>query len=434
MIPNIDTKTTIKHLSRKIPGKVISKLIDIKKQKKDSITNKDLKKFSDKIYLKNISTSKLKEEISVYNRNNYNSLKWSEFKLLWNKDNNLIIWNHKWELELLEITLLNSRSILNYIKENDRNWEYDSYDLRNEIMHIDDSIKSFEVFTIGNIPTWKYEAKDYLKDEKNWLPKRINLQNKLYSKYYQEAVLLSDRIWNENPRVICIKWNTAVWKTYTLRKSNNQILQKYNILDINWKPTWALNPDLIKASIRNYDRSWDIDIKDVKMKHTISDCQAHIEWWIINDRIIRKLFEEKRSLVLDKRFVDIQSIQKTVTSRMWDNYSLTIIDIWWDFKDSLERTFKRDVLWNNAIVPYEKIEEWYIQTTTNREYVAKMRECNEYFLFYNWKLIAEAKKWDLVKHDFLIYNRLVHLEATEELDKLRNDYKDKINTKVKNWK
>jgi hypothetical protein len=353
---------------------------------------------------------------------------------LWKKDDNLIISDNKWNLELLEVTTINSRTILNYIKSNDCSWCFDSYDLRNEIMHIDHSVKSFDAFTKWDIPKWKYESKNYLTNKDNWLTKRVELHDMLYDKYYKEAIEMSERLWNNNPRVICMRWNTAVWKTYTLKHLDKNLLSKYPLIDNSWNPTWALNPDIIKSSIRNFDRSWNIEIVNEKMAHTITDCQAHIEWWIINDRIIRKLFEEKRSLVLDKRFVDKQSIEQTVLNRMWLDYSLTIIDIWWDFRDSLERAYNRDIYWNDPIVPYEQIEIWHVDITLNRDLIAKMKECNEYYLFYKWDIVAHSINWNLKRHDFLAYEKLITLETKSEINKLRKEFKDKITDKVLNWR
>ncbi len=433
MFKKVDTSIQKKPSGGK-PWKVLSALKKIKDPKRKSFTNHELKRILDEKYLKVATVPQIKEDIKSYNKIYNWTLKWSEFNLLWQKDNCLITADNKWNLELFEITKINSRSVLNYIKENDSNWEFDSYDIRNELMHLDDSVKSFEAFTKWEIPKEKYEAKDYLKNSENWLDKRVELHNQLFDKYHTEAIQMSDRIGSWSPRVICMKWNTAVGKTYTLRHIKYDILKKYPLLDEEWQPSWALNPDLLKSAIRNYDRSWSIEIVDKKMKHTISDCQSHIEGWIVNDRIIRKLFEEKKSIVLDKRFVDEQSIQKTVTNRMWDDYKLTIIDIWWDLKDSLERAYRRDVLSNKPIVPYEQIEDWYIKTTTNRDKIARMKQCDEYFLFYKWKLIAQAMNWDLVRHDYYTYDNLVRIKAQEDLKNLRSEFKEKINNKVKNWK
>lgn len=423
------------NISGKKPWKVLSSIKKIDKPiKKHWDFSFRLDKILKKINTEDINTRQIKISIKELNEDFPNSHRWKEFNIIWKKKWNILIVNNKWNFKLLEITKINSRSVLNDIKKNDCSWVFDSYDIRNSIMHIDDSVKSFEAFTKWIIPSWKYEAKDYLKDTNNWLKKRVELHNLLYNKYYDDASKMSNRLWNTNPKVILMRGNTAVWKTYTLKKMDKAILNKYPLLDKQWEPTGALNPDLIKQSIREFDRSWTVNLSNIRKQHTISDCQSHVEWSIINDRIIRKLFEEKKSLVLDKRFIDTDSIQQTVIKRMDKKYKLIIIDVWWKLKDSLKRSLKRDTYSNDPIVPYEPIEDWYIKVTTNRNDVAHMKECDEYYLFYNQKLIATSLNWKLVRNDFLIYNNLVKLDTKEQLNYLRDEYRKKINKKTKNWK
>lgn len=321
----------------------------------------------------------------------------------------------------------NAISHLEVIKSFDPDWTI-SLDVRKEMLYRYEQMTTAQVFTKYPLPTTRNAQKDFVADSNNWIPERVKFQNELLNSFYSNALNLSEALWSNPPVVVFMRWNTASWKTTALKEWVEELWDTANSIIDN--PNWILNPDSIKYAIRESDI--------VDWKHTICDEQTYLEWSMLAKRLQERLLTEQRSLVIDKRFDDTVSVSSLIEKTPW--YRRIMIDVDRDIHHSTQSVLNRDVLWEDPVVPFDHIEEWYRWIRENRYETASFEWITEYYWYRNtfdgnsWDMILVAtwRKWTIdvldedIREDMSSINWL-------HIDEARS-YRLQIEDKITNWR
>lgn len=179
------------------------------------------------------------------------------------------------------------------------------------------------------------------------------------------------------PVMILTRGNSGSGKTWILQNGEHPTLKKLNLktyLSANGE-AGIINPDTIKALIQKQDGS--------------SSSEAHEEGSEISTRVTEAALKRGLNVIVDKRFLWVDSVKKTVGEAKARGYRVIMFDIDAPLDTSIIRIGSREIGGSSPNVPFDPIEEGFVQARANRLAIATDASIDEYNLFGNGKLVAQ---------------------------------------------
>lgn len=210
---------------------------------------------------------------------------------------------------------------------------------------------------------------------------RETLQNQWIENSLNQVEILSRFIQKQSqytqPVLILTRGNSGSGKTWILQNGEIEFLKKLNLTAHFEKhgEDGIINPDTVKTWIQVHDNS--------------SSQEAHEEGSMISKIVISKAIEAQMNMIVDKRFLTLDSILPLVTKAKNNNYRVLVIDVDAPIETSLFRVASRTLGGPSPSVPYDPIEEGFVEARANRLQIAYEPLIDEYRLFSAGQMIAE---------------------------------------------
>jgi hypothetical protein len=338
--------------------------------------------------------------VTEYNKNNPDSLKGQEFRLMRSDGETMFVVNERGSLEALSVNKENAREILAQIKTKDELLKGKSYELRKAILEKSEGgIVTHEAYTYGDVP--QGNALDaYLDNPENWVAERRALHEQIVTEEYGKAAALSERLNDEEPTIYALRGNTAAGKTTAVR--NNEIFAK--ALDAKGQPSGAINPDTYKGELKSTEA--------VEGRQAVGHQQTHEEGSMLARKISEKITNSESSMVIDKRMNKEKNITELINTAEKSGKKIKILDVDVPFEVSLVRVLGREVGGEDPTVPFGAVAEGFEGVRKNRasllEKVANDPKIKDYVL-----MVAD-EKGNSVKVAEKIDGKLVILEGRED--------------------
>ncbi|MSU56560.1 MAG: hypothetical protein EXS51_04645 [Candidatus Taylorbacteria bacterium] len=350
--------------------------------------------------LSNLSGEEAVAFVAEYNKNNPDSLKGQELRLMRADGEKMFVVNERGSLEEISVTKENAKEMLLGIKAKDELLKGKSYELRKAILERSEGgIVTHEAYTYGEVPQGN-ALDSFLDNPENWVTERRALHEQIVSEEYGKAAALSERLDDPEPTIYALRGNTAAGKTTAIR--NNEIFSK--ALDAKGQPSGAINPDTYKGELKSTEA--------VEGRQTVGHQQTHEEGSMLARKISEKITKSESSMVIDKRMNKEKNITELIKTAEESGKKIKILDVDVPFEVSLVRVLGREIGGEDPTVPFGAVAEGFEGVRKNRasllEQVANDPKIKDYVL-----MVAD-EKGSSVKVAEKIDGKLVILEGQEE--------------------
>jgi len=338
--------------------------------------------------------------VAEYNKNNPDSLKSQELRLIRADEGTMFVVNEHGSIEKMSVTKENAKEMLIGIKARDEILKGKSYELRKAILERSDGIiMTHEAYTYGETPQGN-TLDSFLDNPENWVTERRALHEQIVNEEYRKAVALSERLDDPEPTIYALRGNTAAGKTTAVR--NNEIFSK--ALDAKGQPSGAINPDTYKGGLRSAEA--------VEGRQIVGHQQTHEEGSMLARKISEKITKSESSMVIDKRMNKEKNITELIKTAEGNGKKIKILDVDVPLEVSLVRVLGREIGGEDPTVPFGAVVEGFEGVRKNRasllEQVANDPKIKDYVL-----MVAD-EKGNSVKVAEKVDGKLVILKGQED--------------------
>ncbi len=324
----------------------------------------------------------------------------------------------------------NAPDVLTVVLEYDPGRE--AFDLRRLCLHNSRTIGTVQAYTGSDMPDSKAEMKKYVRVPKNWAPRRARDQERLLGEEMAKADVVAKRMFEANPQptVLMMRGNSGAGKTYALQNSKDEAIRDLNVTEMGAKgdPEGLLNPDDIKYRLLH-------ELENDK----VSSNQTHSEGSMLTETIVDRMFADKKSFVLDKRFGLAHEVHGEVASRAKQlGYRIVMIDLDASIDTSCKRVYGRDIGGKAPNVPFKAVAAGFQEIRGDRAKIkdlAELEMIDDYLLFKSdgpkqGTLVAEkraGKKW--IIHDHALWKEAT-VASDVEILAAEAEWKQKLDEKA----
>ena len=309
-----------------------------------------------------LSADEFSLDNTIYFINKYSDKKYLKlllFQPLKVSEKYLVFINTLAEVEVTSTDTVNLKKVLNQIKiyDNDgHRHKTPSLALRSVLLSISKSeLKSHDVFTNFNTDNLdKTTLRSLLKDEKNWINERIEIQKELTDYFYKSAEALSRKIVHSKKiekGLYCVRGSVASGKSSFIRSFLRQNIKTLESVD------GVLNTDAVKKKL--------ILNTSNLTGHAFSGYLFHEEASIIGEKVLELVKKSNLVYVIDKRMQATSDLDELLLDAGQRKLPVTIFDLKVDFITSALRVLERTGVYPSDPTPdflalyksYKDIEE-----------------------------------------------------------------------------
>jgi len=271
----------------------------------------------------------------------------------------LVFINTSAEVEVISADTVSLKKLLNKIKiynNNSHQHKTPSLALRSVLLSISKSeLKSHDVYT--NFSTDgldKTSLRSLLKDEKNWINERIEIQKELIDYFYKNAEALSRKIVHSKKiekAIYCVRGSVASGKSSFIGSFLRQNIKTLENVE------GVLNTDAVKRKLV-------LNASNLT-GHAFAGYLFHEEASIIGEKVLELVKKSNLVYVIDKRMQAVSDLDELLLDAGKRKLPVTIFDLKVDFITSALRVLERTGVYPSDPTPdflalyksYKDIEE-----------------------------------------------------------------------------
>jgi len=261
----------------------------------------------------------------------------------------------------------------------------------------------------------------------HWLPERGEMHQSIVMPIVRQDVYkLSEGLDKSDmrkkvgkPILLLTRGNSGSGKSYILKNGKEDVFEDLGIGRlIQESPDGAVNPDNIKRIIQE-------DIEEGK----VSSQQIHEEGSILAKELIKDLFNEGHSFVIDKRFGTLSSLEGVAKKAKDRGYHVIVVDVDADVAVSSFRVGKRETGGESPNLPFMPILDGFEEARTHRQSIAESNVVDEYYSYSSGESVASRSKSDsgLVISDLEEWKAITSKPSKEHIDKVKAMFESLLN-------
>lgn len=216
-------------------------------------------------------------------------------------------------------------------------------------------LRSYDVFTNFNTDNLdKTTLRKCLKDEKNWIKERVEIQKELINRSYRSAAALARKVARSKKLgkgIYCVRGSVASGKSSFIKNILRQNIRELENFD------GVLNTDALKRQLL-------VHTSNVS-GHALSGYLFHEEASVIGEIVLMLIKKSASGYILDKRMQDATDLDELLVDATERKLPVTIFDLKVDFITSALRVLERTGVYPSDPTPdflalyksYRTIEE-----------------------------------------------------------------------------
>lgn len=236
-------------------------------------------------------------------------------------------------------------------------------------------------FAICSGPAWATHTDIFRYCQNLLAPDRAKLQQQWLDRSRLAVQKLSDHIARregtpDRPLLLLTRGNSGSGKSWILANGELPLLRNLKLKEYFSVAgqDGILNPDTIKQWIQQNDGS--------------SSQNSHEEGSTLAKQLIAETIARGSNLIVDKRFLSLDSISDILSNAKKKSYRIVLLDVDATLDASVLRIGSREIGGQSPNVPFDSIQDGFVQSRKNRLSFVGSRDIDEYYLFSNGKLIA----------------------------------------------
>ena len=218
-----------------------------------------------------------------------------------------------------------------------------------------------------------------------WMAERAKTHAELLVRFEAEVEAVS-RVLNQSPLgaasnqpiLVLTRGNSGAGKTTALKLAESPLLKNLALPEVaKGHSDGIINPDTIKTEIQNQIESG-----------LASTAAVHEEGSYLAKLLIEKTFAQKSSLIIDKRFGTLDSVEKVTRQAKALGYRIVMIDVDSPLEVSTERILKRVEGGGSPNVPFQAVKTGFEESRAHRRPIAELADIDDYLSISDGKIIA----------------------------------------------